>query len=59
MLRELVIDPLILTGFAVYLLLRGHTFAGLICVAFLILFIVQAVSYIPRALAADRDDRQL
>jgi hypothetical protein len=58
MLRELVIDPLILVGFAVYLLLHGHTLAGLVGVAFFILFIVQAVIYIPRALAADRNERQ-
>lgn len=58
MLRELVIAPLASGGIAAYLLLHGHTFAGLLLVAFFIVFIVQAVIYIPRALAADREDRQ-
>lgn len=58
MLRELVIAPLGSAGFAVYLLMHGHVFAGFLCVAFFILFIVQALIYIPRALAADREERQ-
>jgi len=59
MLFELVSAPPSEAAFAVFLLANGHTLAGFVVVAFFVISTVQAVIYVPRALAAVRKNRQL
>jgi uncharacterized membrane protein (DUF485 family) len=58
MLFELVSAPPFEAAFAAFLLANGHTLAGFVAVAFFVISMVQAVIYVPRALAAARMNRK-
>jgi uncharacterized membrane-anchored protein len=54
---ELVVAPPAALVFAIVLLAHGHAFAGVVACVFLIIALVQAVIYAPRALRAARHEK--
>jgi cbb3-type cytochrome oxidase subunit 3 len=53
-LRELVTAPVAAGGFTGFLLIRGYIFAAAVTTLFLLIALVQAWMYVPRARAAAR-----